>query len=169
MNEYLQQAQDFLAKTNATMQIDFVGFASNINWKESTPRAMYQFKLTTPKGSMTDTFWDSINNTAIQQETIQSYAEKLYKTPFADLTAAQKTRAHKKLRKMKTEARPNAYDILAAVEKSDPGTFDDFCSEFGYNTDSRAAVRTYFAAQKEYADLARIFTAEQLEMLAEIN
>ena len=149
MNEYLQQAQDFLAKTNATMQIDFVGFASNTNWKESTPRAMYQFKLTTPKGSMTDTFWDSINNTAIQQETIQSYAEKL--------------------RKMKTEARPNAYDILAAVEKSDPGTFDDFCSEFGYNTDSRAAVRTYFAVQKEYADLARIFTAEQLEMLAEIN
>lgn len=130
---------------------------------------MYQFKLTTPKGSMTDTFWDSINNTAIQQETIQSYAEKLYKTPFADLTASQKTRAHKKLRKMKTEARPNAYDILAAVEKSDPGTFDDFCSEFGYNTDSRAAVRTYFAVQKEYADLARIFTAEQLEMLAEIN
>lgn len=56
MNEYLQQAQDFLAKTNATMQIDFVGFASNTNWKESTPRAMYQFKLTTPKGSMTDTF-----------------------------------------------------------------------------------------------------------------
>lgn len=145
MNEYLQQAQDFLAKTNATMQIDFVGFASNTNWKESAPRAMYQFKLTTPKGSMTDIFWDSINNTVIQQETIQSYAEKLYKTPFADLTASQKTRAHKKLRKMKTEARPNAYDILAAVEKSDPGTFDDFCSEFGYNTDSRAAVRTYFA------------------------
>lgn len=85
------------------------------------------------------------------------------------MTASQKTRAHKKLRKMKTEARPNAYDILAAVEKSDPGTFDDFCSEFGYNTDSRAAVRTYFAVQKEYADLARIFTAEQLEMLAEIN
>ena len=79
MNEYLQQAQDFLAKTNATMQIDFVGFASNTNWKESTPRAMYQFKLTTPKGSMTDTFWDSINNTAIQQETIQSYAESYTK------------------------------------------------------------------------------------------
>lgn len=82
-------------------------------------------------------------------------------TRFAAFTASQKTRAHKKLRKMKTEARPNAYDILAAVEKSDPGTFDDFCSEFGYNTDSRAAVRTYFAVQKEYADLARIFTAEQ--------
>lgn len=26
MNEYLQQAQDFLAKTNATMQIDFRWF-----------------------------------------------------------------------------------------------------------------------------------------------
>lgn len=50
------------------------------------------------------------------------------------MTASQKTRAHKKLRKMKTEARPNAYDILAAVEKSDPGTFDDFCSEFGCKT-----------------------------------
>ena len=27
---------------------------------------------------------------------------------------------------------PTAYDVLAALTKSDPGTFEDFCAEFGY-------------------------------------
>jgi len=28
--------------------------------------------------------------------------------------------------------RPTAYDVLASLEKYDPGTYEDFCDEFGY-------------------------------------
>ena len=33
----------------------------------------------------------------------------------------------------------SAYDLLACITKSDPGNFRDFCSDFGYDTDSRKA------------------------------
>lgn len=69
----------------------------------------------------------------------------------------------------KAAAQPNAYDVLACITKYDPGTFENFCSEFGYDEDSRTAERIYFAVQKEYSQLARIFTPEQLEEMQEIN
>ena len=32
---------------------------------------------------------------------------------------------------------PVAYDVLAAITKTDPGSFEDFCDELGYDSDSR--------------------------------
>ena len=53
--------------------------------------------------------------------------------------------------------KPTAYDILACVQKNDPGTFEDFCSDFGYDEDSRKAEKIYFAVQKEWTGIERIF------------
>ena len=50
-----------------------------------------------------------------------------------------------------------------------PETFEDFCSEFGYDEDSRSAEQIYLACVKEYKQLTRIFTDEQMEELREIN
>ena len=69
----------------------------------------------------------------------------------------------------KKAAVPSVYDVLACLSKCDPGTFEDFCSDFGYDDDSRTAERVYFAVQKEYTQLTRIFTPGQMEELAEIN
>lgn len=62
-----------------------------------------------------------------------------------------------------------AYDVLACITKSDPGTFDDFCSEFGYDTDSRKAEQVYYAVVKEWRNVQRFFTADELTELQEIN
>ncbi|MDE2020999.1 MAG: hypothetical protein KGJ13_11735 [Patescibacteria group bacterium] len=64
---------------------------------------------------------------------------------------------------------PTAYDVLACVQKSDPGMFEDFCADFGYDTDSRRAFEVYTAVQEEAAKVRRFFTAEELEELQEIN
>jgi hypothetical protein len=64
---------------------------------------------------------------------------------------------------------PTAYDLLAGLTKYDPGTFENFCSEFGYDTDSRKAEKTYFAVIKEWSDVSRFFTKEQLEELRDIQ
>lgn len=112
-------------------------------------------------------FWDSIHNTDIKGMTLEEYAEKRYKTPF--LTYNEKITAKEELQAKKAEATPNAYDVLACMTKYDPGTFEDFCCEYGYNEDSRTAEKIYFAVQKEYTQLARIFTPEQMEELQEIN
>lgn len=64
---------------------------------------------------------------------------------------------------------PRAYDILACLTKYDIGNFGNFCSEFGYDTDSRTAYKTYKAVLKEWKNIERIFTANQLELLQDIN
>ena len=169
MNEYAKQANEFLKKANATIKIEFVGLAINKEWKEKDKRNLYEITLTTPGGSMVFDFWDSIRNTEIKEMTIETYAEKSYKRRFDCLSYSEKVKAQKELKEKKAAAQPTAYDILACITKYDPGTFAEFCSEFGYDEDSRTAERIYFAVQKEYSQLARIFTPEQLEEMQEIN
>lgn len=64
---------------------------------------------------------------------------------------------------------PTAYDLLACLTKYDPGSFEDFCGEFGYDNDSRKAERTYLAVQSEWHKVNRFFTKEQLEELQDIQ
>jgi hypothetical protein len=68
---------------------------------------------------------------------------------------------------------PTAYDLLASITKHDPGTLEEFCSESGYNYESKQetliAKQTYKGVCLEYAALQRLFTAEQLELMQEIQ
>lgn len=64
---------------------------------------------------------------------------------------------------------PTAYDLLACIEKNEPGTFTDFCSDFGYDTDSRRAFDVYQAVQEEYSKIRRFFTAAEIEELQEVQ
>lgn len=153
MDEYIKRATDFLQKTYTKMKIEYVGLAVNKEWKEKEKRCLYEITLTSPRGSMIFDFWDSIRNTKIKIMPFDAY----------------NVRANKELAAKKKAAVPSVYDVLASLTKYDPGTFEDFCSNYGYDEDSRTAERVYFAVQKEYAQLARLFTPEQMEELAEIN
>lgn len=64
---------------------------------------------------------------------------------------------------------PTPYGVLTCIEKSDPGTFEDFCGNFGFDTDSRRAETTYRAVQDQWRDTQRFFTAEELVELQEIG
>ena len=64
---------------------------------------------------------------------------------------------------------PTFYDILTCLTKYDPGSFENFCGDFGYDEDSRSAERTYKAVVKEYKAMARLFSEEELEVLQCIN
>ena len=64
---------------------------------------------------------------------------------------------------------PSDYSILACLTTYDPGTFEDFCGDFEYDTDSRKAERTYFAVQKEYQNLRSMFSESELVLMAEIQ
>ena len=64
---------------------------------------------------------------------------------------------------------PTEYDVLTCITKSDPGSFEDFCGEFGYDTDSRKAEKTYKAVKSEWEAVKRVFgEGECLEALQEI-
>jgi len=65
--------------------------------------------------------------------------------------------------------RLTAYDVLASLTKSEPGTFEEFCSDFGYDTDSRRAEDTWRAVTEEWIKAKRFFTAKELEAAQEIS
>lgn len=65
--------------------------------------------------------------------------------------------------------KPSAYDVLACMTKHNPGTFDDFCDAFGYDTDSRSAERVYGLVVKEWAKVSAFFTADELDLLWEVQ
>lgn len=67
-----------------------------------------------------------------------------------------------------TGARPTKYNVLACLTKYDPGSFEDFCNEFGYDEYNRNSMSTYRAVLKEWEKMEEAFTEEQLEELRKI-
>lgn len=171
MSEYTQMADTFLANAHAKMDIRFIGRAVNVEWDErnSDLRNLYDVTITTPRGSMSIRFWDSIHNTQITQMSVEEYAKRRFKAEYKCLTIGDRIKAQKELKSMQAEAKPTAYDVLACLTKYDCGSFDNFCTEYGYSNDSIRAMKTYLACCDEYRNLRRIFTVGQMAKLSEIN
>jgi len=64
--------------------------------------------------------------------------------------------------------KPNTYAILACLDSSPQGTFEEFCSSYGYDDDSWKSFKTYKACVEESEALNKIFTTNQLEVLSNI-
>lgn len=64
---------------------------------------------------------------------------------------------------------PNAYDVLACIQKQDPGDFENFCGYFGYDTDSRKAEKVYKSVCKEWQKVSALFTESEINQLQAIN
>lgn len=65
---------------------------------------------------------------------------------------------------------PTAKSVLSclAMDASgyeNAGSFEDWCAEYGYDTDSRRAEKTYRAIEKQSADLLRVFGDAQYKKL----
>lgn len=52
---------------------------------------------------------------------------------------------------------PTYYDVLASLTKNDPGTFEDFCADFGYDDYSKNSYKIYKAVCDEYENVERLF------------
>lgn len=64
---------------------------------------------------------------------------------------------------------PTPYDVLASITKYDPGTFSDFCGEYGYDEDSRKGYATYKAVVKEWQKVKGFFSSMELHALEQIQ
>ncbi|ADX32114.1 hypothetical protein PAK_P30100 [Pseudomonas phage PAK_P3] len=63
---------------------------------------------------------------------------------------------------------PKAACILSSlILDCDVGssTFEEFCGDFGYDTDSRKALDTYMACQETTSKLRRLFSQEEVETI----
>ena len=181
-NEYEKQANDFLARHNMTFSAVLIGSdcprfcedaakMKNMNEVNHFPRRShihgkhYRCTITRPNkeahGGRVEVSFDFWNSYA-DEENNWVLEQRFSHTAPHDLLAKAKRSGWKK-----TTVR--AYDLLACVEKYDPGTFEDFCGNFGYDSDSRKAFDVYLAVQDEARKVTRFFTAEEMEELREIS
>ena len=65
---------------------------------------------------------------------------------------------------------PTPYEILTSLGYTCDGSFNDFCLDFGYDTDSRKALDNYLAEQKQWYDLLSLgYSDKEMEQLQDIQ
>lgn len=169
--DYQNQAREFLNKCGAQMSITYAGEVKP-RWDNKSHR-MYICIIKTQRGEMIINFYDSTRNTELWEMTPAEYISKYYNYAPKDAPYNLKIKANNEIKKIRAEATPTEYDILACLTTYDVGSIDDFMQEFGYQIncveDMTNFIETYNAVVKEYNDVKRCFTSEQIELLAEIN
>lgn len=168
--DYQKQGKDFLEKHNVTMSVKFLYNGPYFD-DEKESRDIYEITLSRPgKKPYTFRFGQSIQNSGLMVKR-NPHGKTLYDQEMIPRRYAYEKRKHSFMFGPSEKDRivPTAYDVLTCLTKNEPGTFEDFCSDYGYDTDSRKAEKTYFAVQQEYISLKKIFSQTELDEMQEIQ
>lgn len=193
MSEYDIQAQDFLEKTGTTITKEFVDYKKYPH-NDKEPRNVWSITIKNKEWEYTFEFGDSITNSAkftiddslknpALLKNLLKYVDKnnvninlkhwddsdinnVIRTVFYSDFQQYNVKAHLKYLQ---EIPPSDYSILACLDVLYSDSFEEFCSEFWYDTDSRSAYNIYIKCIEQDRMLRRIFDKKQLEMLAEIQ
>jgi len=169
ISEYEKQALDFLEKTGAILETEFLGHFEFFE-DDGFTRDVYKFTISRDGKTYQSRFGQSLVNSAVTKGNHKHWGISFHR----DLIHPARVSISQYMDRLKTSQwkgrkAPEAYDILACLQTYDIGTFNDFCMDFGYDNDSIKAQKTYFAVQNEFEGLKRLFNEKELEMLAEIQ
>lgn len=169
MIDYNKQATDLLDKLGIKLDVVYLGYRKHFS-DDKDSRDVYDMILTRGRRAARFEFGQSIVNSGewIVKDFNPKFTRVFNSKPEAANYAAKIGNRFKIVKNPNKKA-PTAYDLLACITKNDPGTFEDFCSEFGYDEDSRRAEKTYKAVVDEYKQVISLFNDEELEMLQEIQ
>lgn len=176
MNEYTQQAKDFLNQTNTTFNAEFLKHGKHFA-DDKDNRDIYKITLKRGARVFSFNFGQSINNSGfyytkgVQKTDLD---RKYLKEPKNLGRFIKQTLDFSFLNNGKSDVihypkEPTEYDVLACLTKYEVGTLEDFCAEFGYDTDSKKAEVIYKAVLNEYQNVAMLWNDEEIELLSEIN
>lgn len=176
-SEYDKQADFFLKATGATIGTKYIETGKHFPG-DTDDRDIYKVTIARGTRKYTFRFGQSVNDSGKYRVSkggfgvAESKGMKVYKGAGL-FFSHEKPKSSEFIKGDFTEnkdfAAPSAYDVIAAVQKSDPGTFEDFCADFGFDTDSRTAERTYKAVVDEYRNIAMLFSDDELEAIQEIS
>ena len=170
--EYDKQAADFLKDTQSELKITYL-YTGTYFHDDTDERDIYGFTITTPRGSYSSKFGDSIHNT--ERRLLAAKGRCHYAEDYA---AAKKfglkvsPSGHIINCKAINNTKPSAYDILACLEKYTPDTFEAFCDEYGYShlsiKEHDKIMKIFLECKEQSQALQRIFSPEQLEQLEQL-
>lgn len=165
---YQQQAADFLAKTGTTFTAEFLENGKHFD-DDKDNRDIYKITLKKGQRKYSFNFGQSI---AKSTKWVDKKTGNEFTTNGSPLKGNLKVVILTYITDYCTQVEgitPTAYDVLSCLTKYPVYDFEDFCSEYGYETDSRKAYKTYKAVKREWENLAILFNDEELELLREIN
>jgi hypothetical protein len=167
------QAEEFLNKTGTKMTVEFVMHGRHFE-DDKEDRDIYKVTLIRGSRKMTIMFGQSLKCSGKYRIVDSIVRAKEGITCFNSDEQLKKLKAKYKAaygqfwqENEKFEG-PSAYAILCGLSKDDPESFEDFCRNFGYDTDSRKAEKIYKVVQKEFNDLCTLFNEEEMDMLREV-
>ena len=175
--DYNQQAADFLQATGTEFKAEFLKHAKHFD-SDKEARDIYGITLKRGARSYFFEFGQSINASG-EYQVREHLVNKLW---CQQVTGGKRCLSAKEFKALKwmtgierdvlknvNFSAPSAYDVLACLTKNDPGTFENFCSEFGYDADSRSAKKTYKEVCDEWKNVAMLFNDEEINELQEIQ
>ena len=171
-SEYEKQAREFAEKIGLTMEANYLGHYPRLG---DTSTAVYQILLKRKGREYRFEFSTSLNDSWVWQE---GYPGRTGYKSGKGAPSNMKSEHWYKIKSdgqtlgrwifKKTKKTPTIYDILACITKNDPGSFYDFCADFGYSDDSISAEKTYRSVVEEWREVDRMFH-DVLDELQEIN
>lgn len=171
ISEYVQQAEKFLADTNTQMTIMLAQVQTCPEWGKCEPYIYlrrpsvrtphnhgkkYIITITRGNQSISFDFWTSMHNT------YDKVAKRAQKNGDFDVWEP----------KGQDLVKPTAYDVLANISGGSNTfiyTFEEWASDYGYDTDSIKAKNTYDACCDVSRKIHRIWNREEIEQLQEIQ
>jgi len=176
MKDYEKQAKDFLVSTGVDIKTVFK--KNDYHFKGDTDkRDIYSVTISRGSRSFTFDFGQSLSKSGFYA----IYGKTKYFLPYDLLEKSdselkqfikynfQYDFGNVKTNKINKPIKPSNYNILACLTKYDPNTFEDFCSEFGYSTDSISAMEIYKAVKEEWKNVQTIWTDKEIDLLIEIQ
>jgi hypothetical protein len=172
-SEYDIQAEKFLKNTKTEFSFKFVKYDKYFLDEGEERRDIYEITLKRENRSWKFTFGQS---TAASGEYILFNAnrDRIHLILNKDGKKILNIKSYGMLNngnsmKNKEFKEPSAYDVLAGITKNEPGTFEDFCGDYGYEVDSIKASKVYEAVKNEWANVQRMFSDKEIEALQEIQ
>lgn len=177
MSEYETQANNFLAETKTSFNVEFLRNGLYFD-DDKDKRDIYNITFKRGEREYKFKFGQSIAESGFK--VVQTKTNHCLNNLAALKDLAQCKDKREAIQKVNNalslhsitiydRVKPTPYDVLACLTKYDCGTFENFCSEFGYDTDSRKAEKTYKAVCDEWINIQRLFTDEEIEDLREIQ
>jgi len=180
--DYNANAKKFLSDTETTISITEATTQKTSPWckKGEKHGINYTVTLENKNHKYTFDFWGSIANKEIADLVLstenmmyEGYSFKLkneLKKRDIDINPFNyRFRPKQLLEVIKKEIIPTEYDIFACLNVLSDDNFEDFCSTYGYDTDSIQAEKTYNACIEQDRNIRKLFNHNQIELLTEID
>ncbi len=189
-SEYDLQAEKFLKDTNTEFKVEFLKHGKHFE-DDTESRDIYKITLTRVGRVFKFDFGQSLDCSGLRLFNSRgertrhknfSYPKELRHNPQQkNPTREQQTPKRKFIGWFEKEhfvlrgliydfgKEPTAYDVLASLTTYDPDTFEEFCSSYGYDTDSRKAEKTYKAVLNEWNNIKMLYSDKEIDKLQKIN